>query len=87
MIPTVSQLKNQLIPRIIAYIDKKLAEAGVTPEGYVTRADLLDILNGIYDELPDDDPITEETINKILSGTYTDIPDTDSISAADFVFV
>lgn len=89
MLPTVEQLKNLLIPRLVWYIDKRIAESGgqVTPgDDEITAKDIEAILNGTYTPVEDDDGVTTADIQEILSGNYTPVEDDDSWAASDFEF-
>ena len=84
MLVTAEQIKTKLIPRLIWYINKKISEAGGCSDDFVTAEDILKILNGTYEPVPDDDSITSAEIQSILDGEYVPVEDSDSWSASDF---
>ena len=86
MLPTMEQIKNQLIPRIIWYVNKKIAEAGGTSDDYITAEELQAIIEGKYTPTDDDSDITQQEIQDIIDGKYTPTEDDDALSADDFVF-
>ena len=86
MLPTVEQIKTQLIPRLLWYINKKIAEAGGSSDDFVTAEDIQRILNGTYEPVADDDSITPAEIQSILNGEFSPVEDSDTWSANDFIF-
>ena len=80
MIPTVKQIKELLIPRLLYYIDKKIAEGN----SEITIAELLSILNRTYEPAEIEDDITDQDIQNILDEIY--VPVDDEFTDSDFVF-
>ena len=86
MLTTMAQIKNQLIPRLIWYVNKKIAEAGGTSDNFITAEELQAVIDGTYTPTEDDSGITEQDIQDILSGNYTPVDDDDALTADDFIF-
>ena len=86
MLPTMKQIKTQLIPRLIWYINKKIAEAGGTSDDFITTKEIQAILNGTYTPTEDDASISDDDIQDIVEGEYTSTEDDDALTADDFIF-
>ena len=80
MIPTVDQIEKLLIPRLLDYINQKIAEG----EEEITISELLSILNSNFVPFNVDDDITDADIQSILNQTYS--PVDDEFNNSDFYF-
>lgn len=72
MVNQLNSLTTNTVQEILKIIVKWLNDTG---EKYVDLGTLRDIVNGVYVEITDDDPITEQELQDILDGNYSPVDD------------
>ena len=80
----LNNLTTNEVKEVFKIVEKFLSESST--DGYITAAELLEIIGGTYTPVADDDPITEAELKTILQGSYIPVADDDALTADDFVF-